>query len=73
MLNRLFRQMLPVKKKPVEKRKEMSCDELSRILCFEGVPKAKESVRNQGMGSTLGGAFDGVMEKVVIMREVMRV
>jgi len=55
MLNRLFERILFVKKKSVRKRKRVSCDELSRVLCFEGVPKAKESVRNQGMGSTLGG------------------
>ena len=53
MLKRLFEWMLPVKKKPVEERKEVSCDELSRVLCFEGV--TEESMRKQGWGSALGG------------------
>ncbi len=55
MLKRLFGRMSPEKNRPVEKKKRMSCGELSRVLCFEGVPKAKESVRKQGTGSTLGG------------------
>ena len=53
MLNQLFELMLPVKKKPVEKRKRVSCDELSRVLCFEGVEK--ESGVRHGGGSTLEG------------------
>ena len=53
MLNQLFERMLPVKKKPVEKRKRVSCDELSRVLCFEGVEK--ESGVRHGGGSTLEG------------------
>ena len=52
MLNQLFERMLPVKKKPVEKRKRVSCDELSLVLCFEGV---QESARTQSGGSALGG------------------
>ena len=48
MLKRLFRRVL---KKPVKERKEVSCDELSRVLCFQGVQL--ENVIKHGGGSTL--------------------
>ena len=52
MLKRLFGRMSPKKIDPVEKRKRVSCDELSRVLCFEGVQKSE---RTQSGGSALEG------------------
>ncbi len=43
-----------LKQKPVKKRKKVSCDELSRILCFEGV---EESARTQSEGNALEGCI----------------
>ncbi len=51
MLKHLFVWMSK-KKRPVEKRKRVSCDELSRVLCFEGVQKSE---RTQSSGSALEG------------------
>ena len=52
MLKRLFGWMSREKKRPVEARKKVSCYELSRVLCFEGV---QESVKTQVAGSALDG------------------
>ena len=43
-----------LRQKPVKKRKKVSCDELSRILCFEGI---EESARTQGGGDALEGCI----------------
>ena len=48
MLKRLFRWVLSVKKKPIEKRKRVSCDDLSRVL-------SEESMRTQSGGCALEG------------------
>ena len=63
MLNRLFRRMVP--KKRTKERKRVSCDELSRVLSFEGKQfegKQEETVTKHGGGSALGGGVQWRLE-----------